>query len=95
MRTPRSEDDILALLAEHFPVLHPDLLVGRGDDCAVLRPGGPLAVTCDVFVEDVHFRRRYFSAADIWDAKTVFYEFLMILGNGAGAIVYRVCEKLK
>ena len=65
MRTPRSEDDILALLAEHFPVLHPDLLVGRGDDCAVLRPGGPLAVTCDVFVEDVHFRRRYFSAADI------------------------------
>ena len=50
MRTPRSEDDILALLAEHFPVLHPDLLVGRGDDCAVLRPGGPLAVTCDVVV---------------------------------------------
>lgn len=65
MGTPRSEDDILALLAEHFPVRHPDLLVGRGDDCAVLRPGGPLAVTCDVFAEDVHFRRRYFSAADI------------------------------
>lgn len=37
----------------------------------------------------------YFSAADVWDAKTVFYEFLMILGNGAGAIAYRVCEKLK
>ncbi|MCH5276781.1 MAG: thiamine-phosphate kinase [Desulfovibrionaceae bacterium] len=65
MRTPRSEDDILALLSEHFPVSCPALLVGRGDDCAVLRPGGSLAVTCDVFVEDVHFRRRYFSAADI------------------------------
>ena len=65
MRTPRSEDDILALLSGHFPVSGPELLLGRGDDCAVLRPGGPLAVTCDVFVEDVHFRRRYFSAADI------------------------------
>lgn len=65
MRTPRSEDDILALLSEHFPVCPPDLLLGRGDDCAVLRRGGPLAVTCDVFVEDVHFRRRYFSAADL------------------------------
>lgn len=65
MRTPHSEDDILALLSGHFPASGPDLLLGRGDDCAVLRPGGPLAVTCDVFVEDVHFRRRYFSAADI------------------------------
>lgn len=65
MRTPRGEDDILALLSEHFPVSCPGLLTGRGDDCAALRPGGPLAVSCDVFIEDVHFRRRYFSAADI------------------------------
>lgn len=60
-----SEDDVLALIGEYFPEDHESLLLGRGDDCAVLRPGGPWAVTCDVFAEDAHFRRRYFSAADV------------------------------
>ncbi|WP_295637813.1 thiamine-phosphate kinase [uncultured Mailhella sp.] len=60
-----SEDDILGLLGRFFPVDHPSLLLGRGDDCAVLKGGGPLAVTTDIFAEDTHFRRRYFTPFDI------------------------------
>ena len=33
-----SEDGILACLGRHFPQTGPSLLLGRGDDCAVLRP---------------------------------------------------------
>ena len=69
---PASEDDILAIVGRYFPVGHPSLLLDRGDDCAVLRGGGPLAVTTDIFAEDAHFRRRYFSAFDIgWKALAV------------------------
>ena len=69
---PASEDDILAIVSRYFPVGHPRLLLDRGDDCAVLRGGGPLAVTTDIFAEDAHFRRRYFSAFDIgWKALAV------------------------
>jgi thiamine-monophosphate kinase len=40
--------------------------VGPGDDCAVLAPTkGPLCVTTDAVVEDVHFTRATFSPADI------------------------------
>lgn len=60
-----SEDDILSLVSRFFPADHPSLLLGRGDDCAVLRRSGPLAVTTDVFAEDAHFRRRYFTPFDI------------------------------
>lgn len=61
----QSEDDILAMLGEYFPIGHESLLLGRGDDCAIVRAGGPWAVTCDVFAEDAHFRRRYFSGYDV------------------------------
>lgn len=62
---PHNEDDILAILDAHFPVDHAGLLLGRGDDCAVIRSGGPWAVTCDVFLENAHFRRHYFTPAEI------------------------------
>lgn len=62
---PASEDEILALIDSYFPRVHSALFLGRGDDCAVLRPGGPLAVSTDIFAEDVHFRRHYFSPYDI------------------------------
>lgn len=58
------EDDILALVGRFFSAEHPSLLLGRGDDCAVLRPGAPLAVSTDIFAEDTHFRTRYFTPYD-------------------------------
>ena len=62
--SPFSEDGILACLARHFPQTHASLLLGRGDDCAVLKAGRPLCVSSDLFLEDIHFRRSYFSPED-------------------------------
>ena len=52
MHASLSEDGILGLLARHFPATHPSLLLGRGDDCAILRAGRPLCVSSDLFLED-------------------------------------------
>jgi thiamine-monophosphate kinase len=49
----------------YFAVSHPSLLLARGDDCAVLRPSGPLCLSTDLFLEDVHFRRAYFTPQEI------------------------------
>lgn len=68
----RSEDEILACIDRHFPRTHPRLLLGRGDDCCVQAPCGPLCVSTDLFMEDVHFRRSYFTPEDIgWKALAV------------------------
>ncbi|MFK4765863.1 thiamine-phosphate kinase [Desulfobaculum sp. SPO524] len=65
-KTPASEQDFLHLIDAHFPTAHPHMRLGRGDDCAILTMDGPETVmTTDLFLEDVHFRRSYFSAADI------------------------------
>jgi thiamine-monophosphate kinase len=60
-----NEDDILADLARHFPDSHASLLLGRGDDAAVVASDTPLCVSSDLFLEDVHFRRDYFHPAEI------------------------------
>lgn len=61
----KSEEQFLQLIDEFFPREHEFLGLGRGDDCAVLTGGKDLCVSSDLFLEDVHFRRDYFSAADI------------------------------
>ena len=60
-----SEDDFLALIAEKFSNTHPSLILGRGDDCAEIACPSQLAVSTDVFLEDIHFRRSYFSPFEI------------------------------
>lgn len=60
-----SEERFLELIDEFFPREHDFLGLGRGDDCAVLKGGKDYCVSSDLFLEDVHFRRDYFSAADI------------------------------
>jgi thiamine-monophosphate kinase len=60
-----SEQDFLALIDRYFSNDHAGLSLGRGDDCAVFTCPGSLCVTTDLFVEDVHFRRSYFSPGDI------------------------------
>ena len=62
---PLSEDKVLEVISRYFPQDHPSLLLGRGDDCAVIKSGLPLAVSTDIFAEGSHFRTRYFSPADI------------------------------
>lgn len=48
----------------------PGVVVGPGDDCAVVTGAG-IALSCDLFVEDVHFRRSWLSPREIgWRAAT-------------------------
>lgn len=60
-----SEDDFLACIASLFPNTHDSLALGRGDDCAEILCPPQMAVSTDLFVEDVHFRRAYFSPFEI------------------------------
>lgn len=60
-----SEDEFLAAISARFPNEHPHMTLGRGDDCAVLDCPQSMALTTDLFVEDVHFRRSYFSPSDV------------------------------
>ena len=65
MSAPSSENAVLACVDRYFAAAHPSLLLARGDDCAVLRPSGPLCLTTDLFLEDEHFRRAYFTPQEI------------------------------
>ena len=62
---PCSEDEILAAIGRHFPLAHPGIMLGRGDDCALLRAERPICVSTDLFLEGVHFRRSYFQPHEI------------------------------
>ncbi|MEK7767783.1 MAG: AIR synthase related protein, partial [bacterium] len=47
----------------------PRLIRGIGDDCAILKTTGRTLVTNDAFVEGIHFKRAWTSAADAgWKA---------------------------
>lgn len=60
-----SEEHILGIIDRLFPNKHAFLQLGRGDDCAVWRALGPLCVSTDLFLEDVHFRRSYFKPEEV------------------------------
>jgi len=60
-----SEDQFLAAISARFSNQHPHMQLGRGDDCAVLSCPESIALTTDLFVEDVHFRKSYFSPQDV------------------------------
>ena len=61
----KSEERFLQLIDEFFTREHDFLGLGRGDDCAVLKAAKDYCVSSDLFLEGVHFRRDYFTAADI------------------------------
>ena len=60
-----SEEAFLELVDRYFPRKRRGEPEGRGDDCAVIPCGERLCLSTDLFLEDVHFSRAYFSARDI------------------------------
>jgi thiamine-monophosphate kinase len=60
----RSEDDFLALIDQYFPHQAEGVVLSRGDDAAIIACAGRLCLSADLFLEDVHFRRSYFTPAD-------------------------------
>ncbi len=73
----RSEQDFLTLIDRYFPPAGSldggrtglertgHVIMGRGDDCAVLRCPGRICMSADLFLEDVHFRRAYFLPEEV------------------------------
>ena len=61
----KSEEHFLEIVSEVFPNTHAHMFVGRGDDCAVLDCPSSLCMSSDLFLEDVHFRLRYFRPEDV------------------------------
>ena len=60
------EFELLALLRSRLGAPGDRVLVGSGDDAAVVRPAGAVSVTSvDAFVEDVHFRLATTSLGDV------------------------------
>ena len=62
---PSSEDEILAIIGKYFSDIQPQILLGRGDDCALVQFDRPMAVSSDLFLENVHFRLSYFEPEEI------------------------------
>ena len=61
-----SEGELLELVASIFQSESDErVLVGIGDDAAVVRSSGQQVITTDVAVEDVHFSKRWSNAFDI------------------------------
>ncbi len=60
------EFNLLAQLHEILSPKHPDILVGLGDDAAVVKPpDAPIVMTTDAMVEGVHFKREWAPPQDI------------------------------
>lgn len=83
----KSEEQFLELIDTYFPRDHEFLKLGRGDDCAVLAGGKDYCVSSDIFLEDVHFRRSYFSAEDI-GYKALAVNVSDIAGMGAKPVAF-------
>ena len=61
-----SEGELLAVVADIFGShMDTNVLVGIGDDAAVVRGSSSQVITTDVAVEDVHFSKRWSNAFDI------------------------------
>ncbi len=63
--TITSENAFLRLVDKYFPNTSAHQLLARGDDCAELLMPPEIAMSSDLFVEDVHFRTSYFTYSEI------------------------------
>ncbi|RLB46371.1 MAG: thiamine-phosphate kinase, partial [Deltaproteobacteria bacterium] len=86
---PRDELARVEALKQAFDRPRPDVLVGIGDDAAVLTAcTGDLVLSVDVQVEDVHFRRGWLSMSDLgWRAVNAALSDLAAMGAEARGVL--------
>ncbi|MBO4369727.1 MAG: thiamine-phosphate kinase [Desulfovibrio sp.] len=62
---PGSEEDVLSCISKYFPNKHASVILGRGDDCALFHVEHSTTISSDLFLENIHFRRSYFTPFEI------------------------------
>ena len=60
-----SEADVISALKKVFSIADPRILVGIGDDAAVVKGDAQQVITTDMAIADVHFKTEWSSAFDI------------------------------
>jgi thiamine-monophosphate kinase len=60
-----SEADVISTLKKVFATVDPRILVGIGDDAAVVKGDAQQVITTDMAIADVHFKTEWSSAFDI------------------------------
>lgn len=76
------EFELIERLRSIVPGTGTGVVVGIGDDAAVLRPGATLLATCDIQVEGVHFTRELCTPADVgWRALAVNLSDIAAMGG--------------
>jgi thiamine-monophosphate kinase len=83
MRMDLTEDELISALARVIEAPDPSIVIGLGDDAAVLEaPVGHQVLTTDLLVEHVHFERDTISARDL-GAKAIVVNVSDIAAMGA------------
>ena len=88
------EFDLIARLAPFMALAGDDLIVGTGDDAAVLDiDGRGVCLAVDVLVDEVHFRRDLSSLADVgWKAVAVNCSDMAAMGAKPSVAVVGLCR---
>jgi len=66
-----TEDSLLEIIRQELPINHPSLIVGSGDDCAIVKPpskGHSLVLKTDATLEGIHFTQETDLSAIGWKA---------------------------
>lgn len=88
---PASEESILACIDRRFDNSSSRFLLGRGDDCAAIKNARDnICVSADMFLEDIHFRRSYFTPEETGH-KALAVNISDLAGFGARPLAFTLC----